>query len=142
MRISNYILVCLFIISLLLESTVIQLPLTLLLLIIVFVFRKSEDIFLLGFILGIFLDIFSFRQVGISSIFFISFLFLISLYDRKYEIRTLLFISIAAILGTSLYLWIDKAQHIVMLTSISACISIGYFFAASVVFSHAEKGRK
>jgi cell shape-determining protein MreD len=58
----------------------------------------------LGFIFGILLDLVSFKTLGISSIFFITFLFFVLLYQSKFEIATNTFVLVTSFLGSLGYL--------------------------------------
>ena len=127
-----------FLISLIFESTLIQIPLTLMGLIVFFIVKKHEDLFVIAFFLGLILDIMSFRQVGISSIFFVCILFLISLYERKYEIKTLPFVIISSAIGSLVYLLIDRAQHIFLLVCANVFLALVCFFIATRLI-HTDK---
>ncbi len=116
-----------FVLAVLLESTVVQVPLTLIVLLLFFVIRKDAIIFPLSFGLGLLLDMFLFKPVGVSSIFFISFLFFVSLYDRKYEIRTLPFILLSSLLGSLLFALVMGYIHPVISLSLSMLFAIGFY---------------
>ncbi len=93
----NLILFTSFILALLLEVTVVRLPLVLFLLLIIFVRKKNSELFVFALFIGILLDILNLQRIGITSIFFLSLLFLVHLYDRKYEINTLPFVLISCV---------------------------------------------
>jgi len=95
----NLILFTSFILALLLEVTVVRLPLVLFLLLILFVRKKNPEIFVFALFIGILLDILNLQRIGITSMFFLVLLFLVHLYDRKYEINTLPFVLISCVGG-------------------------------------------
>lgn len=113
-----------FILALLVESTILQVPLILILLVLFFVICKDARIFPLAFGMGLLIDIFLFKPVGVSSIFFISFLFFVSLYDRKYEIRTLPFIMLSILIGSLLYGLLMGYIHLVISLSLSLLLAV------------------
>lgn len=86
-----------------LETGGFQLPLSLLFLLVFFAVTKSERAFLLAFFIGLLLDTLLIRTLGLTSLFFVVFLFLIHLYERKYEIKTLPFVLIALFFGVGIY---------------------------------------
>lgn len=98
--------VLLLVICVLLEGSVTTLPLTLLLLIVLYCLTRADWIFIAAFVAGIILDVFLIRPLGVSSIFFLSTLLLIFLYQRKFEITSMYFMAGAQILCSMCYLWI------------------------------------
>lgn len=86
------------------ELTYTDLPLTLIFILILAVMKRGEWIFILAFFAGIILDIFSLRSLGQTSIFFLLFVFLVLMYERKYEISTLPFVMITSFFGSFFYL--------------------------------------
>jgi|WetSurMetagenome_2_1015567.scaffolds.fasta_scaffold581908_2 cell shape-determining protein MreD len=123
----------LFFLALLLESTVIHLPLILILLLILFVNNKSYNVFILAFFLGLLLDIMTVQRLGTSSLFFLVFLFLVYLYDRKYRIKTLPFVSIAAGIAAFLYTWIITNNISLIGILISTIISAATFLLYKIL---------
>lgn len=109
------------IIAAILESGVTTLPLTLLILVFAGVVTRSNNIFFLAFFAGLALDFLSFRTIGISSIYFVSFVFLIFLYQKKFEIETLHFVIASSLLASFGYLLIQGSDYFV-LQSIAVCI--------------------
>lgn len=99
-----YFVILLFSLGLFLEATVTQVPFTFSTLLILFVMKKSPGIFPAAFFLGVLLDILTLRTIGGTSLFFVLFLFLVYLYDRKYEINTLPFIAVVSFIGAYLFL--------------------------------------
>ena len=89
--------------ALILEGTLTLLPIVFLILLFFAVSNKNQFIFPLAFISGTFLDLFSLRIIGTTSIFFLIFFFLIFLYERKFEIKSPWFFAIAGVFGSTLY---------------------------------------
>lgn len=67
------------------------------------VFRKSW-VFFAAFLLGLIIDLFQLRLLGQTALFFVIFVFLLFLYERKFETRTLAFVFIATFSGSIIYL--------------------------------------
>ena len=114
----------LLLISVLLEGTVTALPLVLLCLICMTIVMRGSWIFFFAFIAGIFLDTFALRQLGEASIFLLSVIFLILLYQRKYEINSYPFVFIASFLSSLLYLFTFDYGGAIILASASAVIGV------------------
>lgn len=94
------VLIGLLIIAVVLQGTVTSLPLVLLILIVSAVKIRSSNVFFLAFVSGIVLDIILVHPLGVSSIFFLSVLLVIFLYERKYELSSLIFVlSVTAVMS-------------------------------------------
>lgn len=103
MRIGFWIL---FIITLILEGTVTSVPLVLVFLLCLMVMKRAEWIFLLAFLSGITLDLFTLRPIGVTSILLVLFVFIVLLYERKYEIATIPFVASTSLVGSFVFLQI------------------------------------
>ena len=119
--------------ALLLEITLTTIPLVLISLICLTIIYKEEVLFVLAFIFGVFLDLALFRTIGLSSLFFVIFLFLILIYQRKFEIKTVSFLLVATVLGNFIYLWIFSYHNLIVLQTIASAI-IGL-----IIFSFLKK---
>lgn len=117
----------LFFVSLLLEGTVTTLPLVLLFLLALGIARQDEAVFILAVLAGILLDILALRPVGITGIFYVVFLFLMLLYDRKYEIHSLPFMAVSSFLGSFVYLLLFVRQEIFLQSVISVFLGVIIF---------------
>lgn len=94
------VLIGLLIIAVIIQGTVTSLPLVLFTLILLAVKVRSSDVFLYAFVSGIVLDIMLVHPLGVSSIFFLSALLVIFLYERKYELSSLIFVlSVTAVMS-------------------------------------------
>lgn len=110
------------IISILLEATVTTLPLVLLTLLFLAVVFKSSDVYLIAFISGLFLDLFTLGRFGVSSLYFTVFVFLIYTYQRKFEIENIYFTLLFGFFGSFFYLLITGAQSLVLQSLVSTAI--------------------
>src|SRR5258708_2181014 len=99
-----YFLSILLFLSVFLEGTVTNLPLVVVCLLCLNILQRDPLIFIYTFLAGIFLDAFALRVLGMTSIYLLIVVFLIFLYQRKYEINTYPFVLIASFLGSLVYL--------------------------------------
>lgn len=114
--------------ALLLESTLTTLPLVFIVLLCSAVVFRTPLVFVWSFVSGILLDSVTLHPVGVSSIFFLLFLGIAGLYERKFETQTIPFIAFLTFVGSSISLWIEHADYIFIESLISSGISIGLFF--------------
>jgi cell shape-determining protein MreD len=122
-----YLLSFLLFLLIIVESSVTTLPLVLLFLIIFAVFVRSESVFLLAFFAGLLLDILTLRPLGLSSAFFLSCLFLILLYERKFEIGTFYFVAFASFFSSLGYLLLFPSSHVFSQVVICVILSFAFF---------------
>jgi cell shape-determining protein MreD len=113
--------------AVLFQGSVTTIPLSLIFLVVLFCIYQNELIFLAAFVSGIFLDILLVQPIGETSIFFILFLFLIFLYQRKFEIASYYFIFLSLFLGTIVYQVLFGTENIVVTAFISGILGIGIF---------------
>ncbi|MCL6096302.1 MAG: rod shape-determining protein MreD [Patescibacteria group bacterium] len=111
-----------FLLSFLLEASVTTLPLVFLTLLCLAILTRKEWIFVIAFIAGVVLDVFSFRLLGESSLYFIGYIFLVFLYQRKFEIATKHFVFASSLLGSLGYLLLFSYGNSIILQSISSAI--------------------
>jgi len=123
----KYLPVALFIIFLLLECFVVNLPLVLINIIALTVIRKDYSMFLVGLVLGILLDILTFRIVGVSSLFFITLIFLIHLYEKKFEITTNYFVILVCFVGSFAFIFIHHLHNLFFSSVISIFLGLLLF---------------
>jgi len=100
------------IVATLLEGTITSIPLVVLALLVFYILKRQSSIFTIAFVSGIILDILSVRTLGSSSAFFIAFIFIVLLYERKFEIATYPFVLFASFLGGTSYLLIFGYDHV------------------------------
>lgn len=119
--------VAIVLIFLILEGSISALPLVLIALLNMIIVKRDSAVFVSAFIVGILLDIFALRSIGETSIFFLAFVLLILLYQRKYEINSYPFIFFAAFFGSLIYLLIFGGSTIILLALCNALIAVLLF---------------
>jgi hypothetical protein len=119
--------------SVLLEGTVTTLPLVLVCLLCLTILKREASVFLFAFFSGIMLDIFTLRPVGGASIFFLMFVLLILLYQRKYEIYSFPFVMTASFLGSLLFLGIFSYDYIILQAAMSIILGTVVFAIVKVL---------
>lgn len=128
-----------FLFSLFLESSVTTLPLVFLTLLCLAVLTRKEWIFAIAFIAGLALDTLSFRALGQSSLYFIFYIFLVFLYEKKFEISTKYFIFIASFVGSFGFLLLFSYNNAVLQSLISSFIGVLIFSIFSRFHKNVEK---
>jgi hypothetical protein len=98
-----FVLILFFIIALIVEVLFVPLPLVLICLLFWLFIRRDASVFPLAFFAGLVLDMFAIRTLGLTSLFFLLFVFLMLLYQRKYEIRSYQFVAVASFLGSVIF---------------------------------------
>jgi cell shape-determining protein MreD len=96
----------------LLESTIVSLPLVFLIILFAAVVLKNNDVFILAFFSGLFLDFLTLGTIGLSGLYFITVVMLIFLYQKKFEIESLNFVTITALMGSLGYLILTHSVSI------------------------------
>ncbi len=114
-------------ISLILESSITTIPLIVPVLVVSTVILRDYAVFLFAFVFGILLDILSFNTVGIASVFFSFLVFLILIYERKFEINTPSFIAFSTLLSSFLFLIFFQRGNLIIQPLISTVIGIILF---------------
>ena len=118
----------LLVLALIIESSLSTIPLVLLVLLSATVISKNNFVFFLAFIFGVLLDLMTLKTVGTSSIFFEIFVFLILLYQSKFEITTNNFIIVASFLGSICYLLsFGFTTHIIFEPIVSTILGVIIF---------------
>ncbi|GEM_PF-673252 len=123
----TWILWVLLVLSIFFEGAFITLPLTLLILLIFYIMVQEPWVFALAFAAGFVLDIFSLNTLGLTSLFFLLFLGIIVLYQRKFEIMTTPFVLFASFVGSLVFLFVFHKEHIFPQTIISSLLAVILF---------------
>lgn len=110
------------ILALILEGFMIRVPLMLLFLLAFHILKKSNAVLYYAFFSGFILDIFFTRTFGITSLFFITFLLIVSLYENKFEIKSLSFAIFASLFGSLGYSMLFYNTHIFLEVITSAIL--------------------
>lgn len=106
------------ILALIFESSLTTLPLIFIVLLCLTVIFKQNFIFGFAFLFGLLFDLISFKTLGISSLYFLIFLFLVLIYQSKFEITTKNFIIISTFLGSLGFLFLMGYNNNVLLQAI------------------------
>lgn len=113
--------------ALILETSITTIPLIFLVLLCFMVIFKEDYLFGLAFLFGLMFDALTFKTLGISSLFFVIFLFLVLIYQRKFEITSNYFILASSFLGSLCFLFFSQQTENILLESILSSI-IGLIF--------------
>lgn len=92
-----------FLLAVILEGSFISIPFVLLFLLFLTLKNREPWVFIFAFFSGLLLDSLYLRSFGATSIFFLIFLFAVTLYEKKFEIESLSFVIIASFIGTFIY---------------------------------------
>ena len=130
-------LIGLVVIALILEGSLTSLPLVLLSLLLFRVIMKGNNGFLLAFLAGIILDVFLLRPLGQTSVYFLVVLFIIGMYEKKFEVNSLPFLALATFVTAYLYLIIFPAP-----ASIIQAVSITFLAGFLYVILRLKKPKK
>lgn len=122
-----YFLIFFLLFSVIFEGTLTTLPLVLICLVSLTIIMRNPFIFFLAFLTGLMLDVFALRAIGESSIFLLVFVYLILLYQHKYEINSYPFVFIASFLGSIAYLLLFGYSSPFMQSAVCAVIAILLF---------------
>ena len=120
--------------SILLESTLTTLPLTLIIILFSAVVIRKNEIFLLAFLAGLFLDFLTLETLGLSSLYFVSMVYVVFLYQKKFEIETLYFVTTFSFLGAFGYLFIERASY-VLLQSLAVTVLVFFSYISFKKFN-------
>ena len=114
-------------ISILFEISFTTIPFVLDILLVFYIIRQEQKIAVAGLLSGIILDIGRIRPIGISSIYFLFFLFLVFLYKRKFETATVPFVFIASFIGGMGYLYFLNQEFLIIQALMNSALTIVLF---------------
>lgn len=123
-----FLVIFLLLLSIVLEGIVFALPLVLALLIILQITYRSGLVVVAAFISGVFLDALLFRPLGQTSLFFLFFLILLILYEKRFEVQTYTFLLWSVIAGTTAYLVFFGSVSFFAQEFLAVVISLILFF--------------
>lgn len=121
--------------SLILQASYTSIPLLPGVLLLLHLFKRAEWVFVFALVLGVLLDIVLVRKIGISSLFFIGFLTIISIYERKLEIYTKEFVGIVSFLGGVGYLLILGENNVLFQAGLGSLVSVLLFLCVKRWFA-------
>lgn len=108
-------------------SGITTIPFSIGLLAVATVLFKKSWVFFVALGLGLFLDLISIRPLGYTGLVLLIFVFLIRLYERKFETQTAIFVFISTFLGSFFYLWLFEYQMIIVQAFVSALVAVVFF---------------
>ena len=115
--------------SIVLQSSVTTLPLVILFFLNAAVVAKKTWIFPMAFLAGLVLDVLLLNPLGGTSIFLVILLFVVLLYDKKFNIQTFPFVFLASFIVSLIYfIVIGHTSNIFIQAIISAVVSTLSFF--------------
>lgn len=123
-----------------LESVFTTLPLLFIAFLITSVIEKDYTIIFMALIFGLMLDMMTFRTIGATSLFLLIALFIVNLYERKFETSSIYFVSAFGFLGTLAYSVIFETFSIFEVI-FSSLITMTFFFFLERIFKKNLKGR-
>jgi cell shape-determining protein MreD len=112
----------LLLLALIFEVSLTTIPFIFLILLCLIVIIKQSWLFAAAFVFGLLFDILSFKTIGSSSAFLVLFLFLVLLYQSKFEITTGYFVAIASFFGSFLFLFLQGYTHLIIIQAILSSI--------------------
>ncbi len=92
------------------QTTLLPINLLLILVIIFSLWQKAPESFVWAFLAGLFLDLFSFNQLGFSSIIFVSLDLILKLYRQRFSLDHPLVISFVLVTSYFLYSWLTGRE--------------------------------
>lgn len=113
--------------SLYLQVTITTLPLMLVVLLLFWIISRDTLIFLAAFFAGIVFDMLRLSEIGTTSLFFVLFLFVIVLYERKLEVETFPFVFFSSLLGAFVFLSFVEGSHVIVQSILTALLSVFSF---------------
>lgn len=124
----KFLAIILLLLALVLEVSITTLPFIFLVLLCLTVILRVNWLFLLAFIFGLLFDAASFKTIGTSSAFLVIVLFLVLLYQSKFEITTGYFVLISSFVGSLLFLFLQGyVQFIFVQAAVSSIIALLLF---------------
>jgi rod shape-determining protein MreD len=118
----KFLVIFLLLLALILEASLTTIPFIFLILLVFMALSRANWLFIAAFIFGILLDLVGFRTLGISSAFFLIILFLVLLYQSKFEIATNAFIIVTSFFGSLGYLILIGFDQNLLLQAIFSSI--------------------
>lgn len=108
-------------------STITTIPIIVSVILCFTVVSKSPRVFIAAFLGGLILDFFFLRTLGVTSLFMVIFIFMIFLYQRRFEIRTIPFVFLSCFIGSFIYLVMVGYNQVLIQALSSSLISVLLF---------------
>lgn len=123
----KYVLFLLLFLAILIEVSKTTIPLVLDIIIILYILERKSWVFAVAVITGLFLDVALVRSLGQSSIFFLGLLFIITLYERKFEITSQFFVLFSSFFASLFFLAVFGYNYILQQALVSSFFSFFLF---------------
>lgn len=120
-------------VAVILEASVTTLPLTFLILLFIVVAARKNEAFFLAFLTGFILDVLTMRMIGLSSIYFVIFVCIVFLYQKKFEIDALPFITGFSFIGSLGYLVMIGSKGFILQALLVTVISALSFLVFKIL---------
>ena len=108
-------------------SGITSIPLSIAFISAVSVIYKKPVLFLIVFLLGLLLDLIYLRFLGQTGLFFVFFVLLVWLYERKFETQTLTFVLISSFIGGLIYLKIFEGNFMFLTALVNSLLAVLIF---------------
>lgn len=89
--------------------------------------RATRMLCVLSLASGIVLDSLLVRRLGETSLFFLAFFLVVSLYERKFEIASVAFLALASFLGSTTFLTLFGYNDVLAHAFLNAVLTIFFF---------------
>jgi cell shape-determining protein MreD len=100
------------------------------------VMTRKSWVFFFAFFMGLFLDLSLLRPLGYTSLALVMFVFIIWLYERKFEIRTYIFVFLVTFIGSVFYLMVFEYNNVLLQSLVAAFSAIGLFVVIPNTLRH------
>lgn len=110
--------------SVFLQGLVTTVPISLAVVLPAYVLRRDGFVLVLSFMLGVVLDVLTLGTIGATSLFFLGFCLLVTLYERKFEIASLPFVAIVAFVGSVAYTLLFGHDSLLMAAPLSGVATL------------------
>ena len=122
-----FLLFVIFFLFLILSSSLTTIPLSIIILVVCAVIFRESWVFFAAFLLGLYLDLILIKPLGYTSLMLTVFVFLIRLYERKFETQTISFVLLSSFLGSLIYLKVFGYSNILAQSLVSSLLAILLF---------------
>lgn len=124
------------IVSILLETTVVDLPFVLLWLLLFVVFTREEWVFIVAVLSGFILDSLYVTTFGMHALFFAVFCLLLFLYEQKFELQSISFVAVMSCIGSVVYLLLFGSSNFLLQVLFSSCLVVALFLPLSIFYKN------
>lgn len=118
------------------QADIFTAPLVLVVFLLLSIFSKKTFVFSLAFFGGLLFDVLSTRPLGVTALFFLTFLLMTMLYERKFEVMTLTFVGFALFFGSFFYLLLFHFSHVLLQSIFTAFVGAISFAVLRVFFKN------